>query len=351
MKKIVYFLIFVLMCSLVSADLGITINGKTSDDVIETNPGDQMNFQIAIPAGVQIIGKEAKSDNAAVQTLLNEYMDIGSNEVKEEEQFLKHSMAMPSLLPAGNPTIKLTLFYTLDGQKKEYSETFKLKIGGSKLLGYITEHSSEETINALVDEFNPVPPKKLSRDLVQADLTGLNIEGIGMDDILNGNYVTEKIKTVTKKEESTIAQMVEAIESVKGKAEIKKLSKNIQLATVRELNVYKVKHKETGAETIVSKIIVSVTPSINMKNIEVIEVIPKTVAKDVSELVFSDNVQVIEKDPIVKWSLSHTPKEHPKEYSYTVNKELTDIESTTAAAGERNSIWSRFLGWVGGFFV
>jgi hypothetical protein len=63
--------------------------------------------------------------------------------------------------------------------------------------------------------------------------------------------------------------------------------------------------------------------------VRIVEVIPKSVAADVSELVFSEQPKVLQADPIVEWVLEKVKKGETKDLSYTVKKQLESVESTT----------------------
>jgi len=69
-----------------------------------------------------------------------------------------------------------------------------------------------------------------------------------------------------------------------------------------------------------------------MKNLNLIEVIPKDVAKNVSEVAFKVQPIILQSDPIVQWTFDALGKGETKDLSYTVNKKLSSITSTSLAA-------------------
>jgi hypothetical protein len=102
------------------------------------------------------------------------------------------------------------------------------------------------------------------------------------------------------------------------------------------LAVYKVESLSTGLSVYVSKVVLSFTAANDMKNVDIVQVIPKSLASTVADVTFlSGTPTVLQSDPIVKWSFASVSRGETKKMSYTIKKQLsgtTDI-TTLAAAG------------------
>lgn len=101
-----------------------------------------------------------------------------------------------------------------------------------------------------------------------------------------------------------------------------------------KLEVFNITSKETNKTSIVSKITLTITADKDMKNLNLIEVIPKDVAKNLSEVAFKVQPKILQSDPIVQWTFDAIGKGETKDLSYTVNKKLSSITSTSLAAAK-----------------
>ncbi len=98
------------------------------------------------------------------------------------------------------------------------------------------------------------------------------------------------------------------------------------------MSVYKVTSKETEQSMYVSKITLTLTAETDMEDVVIVEVIPKSVASNISELVFlGEQPAVLQSDPVVQWSFASVSRDETKEMSYMVKSKLTGIETTTLA--------------------
>ena len=144
-------------------------------------------------------------------------------------------------------------------------------------------------------------------------------------------------------------------ESMLEDPEIKKkvyaLQKGIEPKIEKTLNVFEVTNPDNDMSTIVSKIIVSLGSDVTLKDLSIIEEIPKSIAMHVDNLGFSHKIEVLQADPIVKWDLGHISKDGVREVSYAVNAELDDIESKTVAGGDKLGMGARFLAWLASLFL
>lgn len=101
-----------------------------------------------------------------------------------------------------------------------------------------------------------------------------------------------------------------------------------------KLEVYNITSKETNRTSVVSKITLTITADKDMKNVKVVEVIPKDVASSVAGVVFKVQPVILQSDPIVQWTFDSLQKGETKDLSYTVNKKLSSISSISLAAAK-----------------
>jgi len=103
------------------------------------------------------------------------------------------------------------------------------------------------------------------------------------------------------------------------------------------MTVYKIESPSTGQFVYVSKVTLSFTAANYMKDVDIIQIIPKGIAATIAEVTFlSGTPAVLQSDPIVKWSFASVSSGETKSMSYTVKKQLSDtsVITTLAAAGE-----------------
>jgi len=201
-----------------------------------------------------------------------------------------------------------------------------------------------------MNQMDPIEFEKIDRALTKDDMDDIDMSDIGLsdEDVSLGNYEMKEV--MTKSSVSKTTDMMKTATTQEAKDAISDMqSKDLPGKIEKFLSVYEVSKKGSEEVTYISKVVVSINIDQNMKNFEVIEQIPKSVAKSVSELVFSEKVIVLEDDPIVKWDLKYAPEGQTKEYSYTVNKKIESIDSNTVAGGDKMG-WS-FFAWLAGLFA
>ncbi len=140
----------------------------------------------------------------------------------------------------------------------------------------------------------------------------------------------EQLETIVKTEEAkqALSAIQEAVSS--GGA--------TTVAVKKTIEVVKATNKVTKEEIVVSVVKLSVTApgSQDLKNVEVVEVIPKAAASNVNQVTFKgDQPQVLEADPVVKWFFTQVVKGTTKDLSYTVNKDIRTIGTTTVGTQGR----------------
>jgi hypothetical protein len=104
----------------------------------------------------------------------------------------------------------------------------------------------------------------------------------------------------------------------------------------KTVEVVKATNEDTKEEVTVSIVKLSLDAVNDMKDVEVIEVIPKAAANDVSQVTFlGEQPEVLQADPVVKWAFAEVKKGESKDLSYSINKNIGTVSSTTVGvAGE-----------------
>ena len=96
----------------------------------------------------------------------------------------------------------------------------------------------------------------------------------------------------------------------------------------KEVEVYEIKNEQTEKKIYKSK----VTIKARSANVEIIEIIPKDIVENASELVFSGiKPEILERDPILKWELESVEK-----IEYIIPGKIEEIDSIITLAGIRN---------------
>ncbi|MBI2581182.1 hypothetical protein HYV85_05265 [Candidatus Woesearchaeota archaeon] len=106
----------------------------------------------------------------------------------------------------------------------------------------------------------------------------------------------------------------------------------------KTIEVVKATNKVTKEEVVVSVVKLSVTAPGNqdLKNVEVVEVIPKAAASNVNQVTFKgEKPIVLEADPVVKWFFAQVSKGQKKDLSYAINKDIRSIGTSTVAVQGR----------------
>lgn len=153
----------------------------------------------------------------------------------------------------------------------------------------------------------------------------------------------EKLAETSDKKEITASEVASALEAATdetAKAVIQSIQKAVpktagKVSISRSLATYKITNKEkTATEEKRSKISLRIEAKEALKDVEVVEVIPKSVAQNVAELLFGEAPRVLQADPIVMWAIPSLRAGESRDLSYVVKKSLTELESTTIAKAE-----------------
>ena len=148
--------------------------------------------------------------------------------------------------------------------------------------------------------------------------------------------------------ENTLAGIEEAIEQhvtdTKAVAVLQELrtgfesGEKVKATVARTLTVYKINNQDTGDAVYRSQITLIITAPRDMKNMKIVEVIPKTVVKSSDDLIFTgETPKILQKDPVVQWVIDSLKKGKSLDFSYIVKKKISSIKSYTLAGGEEET--------------
>ena len=176
----------------------------------------------------------------------------------------------------------------------------------------------------------------------------LSPEDLGVDEInVDDTEVTQLGEKVEKTEKVT-QEILDAASDLatddKAKSAIENIKKALgegkSIDVKTSIETYEVKSKTTGKTTYVSKVVISFTATEDMENVEIVEVIPKSVAADISEIIFHGaQPEILQSDPIIKWSFDYVKEGETKDLSYTVKNKITEPTHTLAASIAEEKGW------------
>jgi len=110
---------------------------------------------------------------------------------------------------------------------------------------------------------------------------------------------------------------------------------SVPVSVSATLEVFEVKEKTTGQTSHVSKITLVLKPDEDLKDVNIVEVIPKSVAASASDVTFlGEQPKVLQADPIVQWEFAEVKKDETKDLSYQVNKKIEVLETNTVAVAQ-----------------
>lgn len=176
---------------------------------------------------------------------------------------------------------------------------------------------------------------ELIAGLKPSDLGVASLDSSKVDVIKTG-----AVSDTTTATETTVESALTAATDENAKqalAEIKETvssssSNAIQITT--KLEVFNITSKQTNKTSVVSKITLTIKAGRDMKDVKVVEIIPKDVASSVASVVFKVQPAILQSDPIVQWTFDSLQNGETKDLSYTVNKKLSSISSTSFAAAK-----------------
>lgn len=107
------------------------------------------------------------------------------------------------------------------------------------------------------------------------------------------------------------------------------------VSVTTRVEVFEVKEKTTEKTAFVSKITLTLKPDRDLKDVVIVEVIPKSVASSISQVIFlGEQPKVLQADPVVQWEFPEVKKDETKNLAYQVLKKIEVIETKTVAVAE-----------------
>lgn len=98
------------------------------------------------------------------------------------------------------------------------------------------------------------------------------------------------------------------------------------------VEVFEVKEQTTGNTAFASKITLTLKPEKDLKDVSIVEVIPKSIAASISNVIFlGEQPKVLQADPVVQWEFNEVKKDETKDLSYQVAKKIDKLETETIA--------------------
>ena len=181
----------------------------------------------------------------------------------------------------------------------------------------------------------PVTEEKSKKEIADVVKEELKIEDVKNVDV-------SKVAEVTVKEEMSVARVEQALQTVtetKAKEVLTEIRNSIvsgsssSSAVEKKVEVFEVKEKTTGEIKKVSKITLEFKPEKDVKDVKIVEVIPKSVAANIIDVLFQgEKPDVLQADPVVQWKFNEVKAGESKDLSYVVKKEVTKVEMQTVAS-------------------
>ncbi|MBI2549592.1 hypothetical protein HYV83_00235 [Candidatus Woesearchaeota archaeon] len=195
----------------------------------------------------------------------------------------------------------------------------------------------------------PAPaPSQDTKDVVKEALPESFKEADAAGNVKITTVAAPEIKTVPISSAAAASAIEYAVDYLAKTEEAKQALNAIQeavssggataVSVKKTIEVVKATNTVTKEEIIVSVVKLAITAPGNqdLKNVEVVEVIPKAAASNVNQVTFKgEKPQVLEADPVVKWFFSQVSKGTTKDLSYTVNKDIRNVGTTTVGVQGR----------------
>jgi len=100
----------------------------------------------------------------------------------------------------------------------------------------------------------------------------------------------------------------------------------------RSFKTYQVSNTEDTTDKVYrTKIFLTITAGNDLREVIIVEVIPKSVAAEVSEIIFGTSPKVLQEDPIVQWTITDLAKGKTMDLSYVVKSKVLSLDSQTLA--------------------
>jgi len=154
--------------------------------------------------------------------------------------------------------------------------------------------------------------------------------------------VTATSTATTTTSSSSLQQALSSATSSEAKAALQSIQSQLPESTTvisvtRELKSYEITNKEKTNTTVEkTKIDLVITVTTAMQNVTIVETISKSVAQDISAVLFpGEQPSILQADPIVSWTFPTIIPGETKDMSYVVNGKVETLNSTTVAGGSK----------------
>lgn len=219
--------------------------------------------------------------------------------------------------------------------------------------GAVTPTPKKEEPKA--EEKAPEPTKVVTVDVpvtetktVQEVVTAIKPSDLGVTEIKIENVEVKKVgiaEATTTTQAPVLEKVVESALTIATQEPAKQALNEIKQAVSSgssspvsvstTVEVFEVKEKTTGKTAFASKVTLTLKPDNDLKDVNIVEVIPKSVAASILDVIFlGEQPKVLQADPIVQWEFSEVKKDETKDLSYQVPKKIEKIESQTIAVAE-----------------
>ena len=199
----------------------------------------------------------------------------------------------------------------------------------------------------------PTPaPAKETVETVKEALPATFKEAAAAGNVEYKTVAAPEAKTVPAKAEAATADIKYAVDYLAKTEDAKQALSSIQEAVstggattvqaaggsvTKTIEVVQATNKVTKEEVTVSVVKLTVeAKTADLKNVEVVEVIPKAAASNVNQVTFKgEKPTILEADPVVKWFFSQVTKGTTKDLSYAINRDIRNIGTSTVAVQGR----------------
>ena len=339
--SIIFIIFMVVMPMAAASSIDFRINGASPVVPITLTPGTQATIETEMLPNTYIQRIEVEtSDKVLQQFIEQELANAFVGEDRTNVTLVSETVVdLPETLPGGKHKVYVQYYYSDKNYDDRVDEILvHVEIPeGNKMISALTRTLPDDVAYELVDLFKPATLEPLPREPTREELRKL----LGVE---SENVKTTKIREEVKDDELT-QEDIDRINENRNE-DLRKVMKYVQEKIkpkiTKELHVYEVE-REDGTIQHLSKVIIKISHTDALNDVEIVEEIPKTVAADASDLSLDARPDILVADPIVKWQFDHIPEGQTKEFSYAIDKELETIESKTAAAGKEPSGFAKWL--------
>lgn len=194
----------------------------------------------------------------------------------------------------------------------------------------------------------PVEVPVTNTQTIQEVITAVKASDLGVDTIKIENIQVTKTgvaeATTTTQAlilEKVVEEAVKVVTEESAKQVLNEIKQAVSTGTSAPVSVsttvevFEVKEKTTGKTAFASKITLTLKPEEDLKDVNIVEVISKSVAASISDVIFlGEQPKVLQADPVVQWSFPEVKKDETKDLSYQVAKKIETLETKTVAVAK-----------------